>query len=147
MAKEIERKFLVTDDSYLALAISNARMMQGYLCRRPESTVRVRVTDGNAWLTVKGRNNGIVRDEWEYPVPADDAIEMLERCADGNIIEKTRYIVPFGGLTWEVDCFAGRLEGLTIAEVELPDADCPLQLPPFVGEEVSGDPRYYNSNL
>lgn len=147
MAKEIERKFLVTDSSYEALASKSVRIMQGYLCRRPESTVRVRIAGSNAWLTVKGRNHGIIRDEWEYPIPADDARAMLEKCADGNVIEKTRFFVPFGNRQWEIDRFGGRLEGLTLAEVELPSAECPVELPPFVGEEVSGDPRYYNSNL
>lgn len=147
MAKEIERKFLVTDDSYTNLASRSVHIMQGYLCRRPESTVRVRIADNRAWLTVKGRNRGIERDEWEYPIPPEDAQAMLGRCADGNVIEKTRYYVPFGNLTWEVDRFAGSHEGLTVAEVELPCADCPIEFPPFIGEEVSGNPRYYNSNL
>lgn len=147
MAKEIERKFLVADNSYESMATSCRHIMQGYLCRRPESTVRVRIADGEAWLTVKSRNRGIERDEWEYPIPVEDARLMLSRCADGNVIEKYRYIVPFGGFTWEVDRFCGAHEGLIVAEVELPHAAVSPSLPPFLGKEVSGDPQYYNSNL
>lgn len=147
MSKEIERKFLVKNTNFKPLAVSSRKLMQGYLSRRIDSTVRVRVCDDCAFLTVKGRNHGIVRDEWEYAIPVADAREMLERCAEGTVIVKTRYNVPFDGLMWEVDEFHGNHEGLVVAEVELPSADAELSLPPFVGEEVTGDPRYYNSNL
>lgn len=147
MAKEIERKFLVRGDSYRALASHVREMAQGYVCREPDSTVRVRVADGKGYLTVKTRNRGAVRDEWEFEIPAAEAREMLaEAC--GGLIEKTRYVVPAGdGLSWEVDEFHGRLEGLVVAEIELPREDAPFVIPPFIGEEVTGDPRYYNSNL
>ena len=146
MAKEIERKFLVKDSSYRHMATSSSHIEQGYLSRDPEATVRVRVRDDRAFLTVKGRNHGMVRDEWEYPVPAADA-EAMARLAPSTVIEKRRHIVPYGGLTWEVDEFIGRLAGLTVAEVELPSADVVVELPPFVGREVTGDAAYYNSNL
>ena len=147
MAKEIERKFLVTGDSYRALSSGSKHIEQAYLNRDPRATVRVRIVDGEARLTVKGINDGAVRDEWEYAIPVSDAREMIDRCATGRVIVKTRFIVPFGGRTWEVDEFEGSLTGLVVAEVELPTADAEVSLPPFAGEEVTGDPRYYNSSL
>ena len=147
MAKEIERKFLVSDDSYKAMSTACHHICQGYISMRKEGTVRVRVRDYNAFLTVKGINRGAVRDEWEYPVPVADAMEMLRSVTEGNVIEKHRYIVPFRGKTWEVDAFGGALSGLVLAEVELTAADEAVELPPFVGEEVTGDSRYYNSSL
>lgn len=147
MAKEIERKFLVTDSSYRDMASAERHIVQGYLSRDPRATVRVRIADGRAWLTVKGRNDGAVRDEWEYEIPVSDARDMLGRCAAGRVIEKTRYIVDYGGRSWEVDEFGGELSGLTVAEIELDSADEQPELPPFVGDEVTGDPRYYNSAL
>ena len=147
MAKEIERKFLVQNCDYRHMAVESCHIEQGYLNRDIDATVRVRIRDDKAFLTVKGRNHGVVRDEWEYAIPADDARSMLRTCARGNIIEKRRYIVPFDGLTWEVDEFEGAHAGLVIAEVELPSADADVTLPSFIGAEVTGDPRYYNSNL
>lgn len=146
MAKEIERKFLVTDDSYKQLASASHHIIQGYICRRIEGTVRIRLRDGHAFLTVKGKTDGITREEWEYEIPAADARAMLRHACQGNIVEKTRYLVPFGGLTWEVDCFISPCR-MTVAEVELPSADFIPPLPPFIGKEVSGNPAYYNSNL
>lgn len=147
MAKEIERKFLVSDGSYADLSVSHSRMRQSYLSDRPEATVRVRISGERAMLTVKGPNSGAVRDEWEWPIPVDDAEEMLSRLVLGRSIDKTRYIVPYGGQRWEIDEFHGPLEGLVVAEVELPSADTVIEFPPFVGREVTGDPAYYNSNL
>lgn len=148
MSKEIERKYLVTDDSYRAAAIEIHRITQGYLSRDIDATVRIRVMDDRAFITVKGRNSGVVRDEWEYPIPPQDAIEMLERCAKGTVISKTRYIVPAtGNLRWEIDEFHGKHSGLVVAEIELPDQDMMFELPGFIGEEVSGNPSYYNSSL
>lgn len=147
MAKEIERKFLVVGDSYADMAESAVELMQGYLSRRREATVRVRIAGDKAFLTVKGENRGVVRDEWEYPVPVADARCMMQ-CCEGTIISKTRYLVPYSGLLWEVDRFHGVLEGLVVAEVELESEDAPLGiLPPFIGREVTGDARYYNSSL
>ncbi len=147
MAKEIERKFLVKNTSYREMSVERKDIEQGYLNREPRATVRVRIVGSEARLTVKGLNDGAVRDEWEYAVPVGEAREMIDRCASGRVIVKTRYIVPFGGRTWEVDEFGGSLAGLVVAEVELPSADADPALPPFVGEEVTGDPRYYNSSL
>lgn len=148
MAKEIERKFLVKDNSYAQMATHSRRLRQAYVSDRSEATVRVRVGgEDEAWLTVKGRNSGAVRDEWEFPIPVADAQEMAERLAGGWAIDKTRYIVPFGGYIWEVDEFHGRYDGLVLAEVELESADALVELPPFVGDEVTGCPEYYNSVL
>lgn len=147
MAKEIERKFLVSDDSYKLMASESHRIAQGYISRRKEGTVRVRILDDAAFLTVKGENHGISRNEWEYPIPVEDAREMFRDVCEDPILEKTRWIVPYEGLIWEVDEFRGALAPLVVAEVELPSADTPVPLPPFVGREVSGDPAYYNSNL
>lgn len=147
MAKEIERKFLVTGDSYKAMAVGVHHIAQCYLSRRIDAVVRVRIKDSAAFLTVKGRNSGMVRNEWEYPVPLADAEAMMRDCRDGNVIEKIRYIVPFGGFYWEVDEFHGHHNGLVVAEIELPDTTVAPPLPPFVGDEVTGDVRYYNSNL
>ena len=148
MAKEIERKFLVCGTEYRTQAEARYEIMQGYLSADPDATVRVRIAGDNAFITVKSRNSGAVRNEWEYPVPAADAREMLRVCNRGRLIEKTRYIVSAGnGLRWEVDEFHGALDGLVVAEIELPSEDTVFGLPAFVGEEVTGDAHYYNSSL
>ncbi len=146
MAKEIERKFLVKNQSYKTLAISQSMICQGYLCRKPDRTVRIRIRDDKAMLTVKGRNQGCVRDEWEYAIPVEDARQMLALCP-GTIIDKTRFIVMHDNNRWEIDEFAGSHAGLVVAEIELPDADAQFSIPDFIGDEVTGDPQYYNSNL
>lgn len=147
MAKEIERKFLVVSEGYREMASERRDMRQAYLSAAPRPTVRVRVCGSRGWITVKGLNHGAERDEWEYEIPASDADDMASSLAGGWAIEKTRWIVPFGGWIWEVDEFHGRLEGLVVAEVEMTSADCRPPLPPFIGREVTGDPRYYNSSL
>lgn len=146
MAKEIERKFLVKGDSYRNLAVETISIAQGYLNRDPERTVRIRVWNNQGFITVKTRNRGLTRNEWEYDIPLADAREMLLHCE--RPIEKHRYIVPAeNGLKWEVDEFGGRLDGLVVAEIEIPTEDTPFILPDFIGREVTGDPAYYNSNL
>lgn len=147
MAKEIERKFLVKNPTFRELSTTAIRIKQGYLSRLPEATVRVRIAGDKAFLTVKGKNHGCVRDEWEYAVPVADAEAMLDRCAQGSVISKTRYIVPDGAYNWEVDEFHGSNEGLVVAEIELPHAEATFNRPDFIGEEVTGNPSYYNSNL
>lgn len=147
MSIEIERKYLVIDDSYRAMATGSCEMSQAYLSADPDATVRVRISGDQAWLTVKSRNCGATRGEWEYAIPVQDARDMIAACCSG-IISKTRwYVDAGGGLKWEVDAFHGHLEGLVVAEIELPSEDTPFGLPPFVGEEVTGDARYYNSSL
>ncbi len=145
---ETERKFLVADDSYRAMATESHRMTQGYICRESGRTVRVRISDGRGWLTIKGKgsNNGMSRYEWETEIPADEAGALMRLCLEG-IIDKTRYIVPFGGHTFEVDEFYGENEGLTVAEIELENENEPFSRPEWLGKEVTGDRRYYNSML
>lgn len=150
MAKEIEKKFIVNNNSYREIAQTSRKIRQGYLNTDPDATVRVRILDDKGFVTIKTRNDGCVRNEWEYEVPVADARQMMEACK-GRTIEKTRYVIAArggaDGLKWEVDEFHGRLEGLVVAEIELPAPDCRFELPDFVGREVTGDARYYNSAL
>ena len=148
MAKEIERKFLLSPGAEIP-AMEGVDIVQAYLNPNPDATVRVRIIGPEARLTVKSRNRGSVRHEWEYPVPVADARAMLEHCACAGLISKTRFRVPAAepGLVWEIDGFHGPLEGLVLAEIELPDEDTAVELPSFVGREVTDDPRYYNSSL
>lgn len=146
MALEIEHKYLVKDDSYKSLAFQKVEIRQGYLNRLPERTVRVRTLNDKGFLTVKGKNTGDVRHEYEYEIPYGDANEMLTMCEPG-IIDKTRYKVRFDNLVWEIDEYHGSREGLTVAEVEIPVSGFEYKKPPFIGENVTGNPRFYNSNL
>jgi CYTH domain-containing protein/GNAT superfamily N-acetyltransferase len=146
MSKEIERKFLVIGDGWKAGA-HHERFRQGYLLAQPGRTVRVRVAGQHAWLTVKGMRAGLARDEYEYEIPVADADHMLDALCEKPLIEKTRYFVPYANELWEVDEFAGDNAGLVVAEVELEDARQAVALPPWVGQEVTDDPRYYNANL
>lgn len=144
---EIEHKFLVSGP-YKHLAISTSHIVQGYISDAPERTVRIRIRDNEAFLTIKGgsTDDGLCRYEWEQSIPVNDAEELLALCLPGTI-DKHRHIVPWKGHEWEVDEFHGHLEGLTLAELEVPAADTAFELPPFAGEEVTGNPRYYNSQL
>jgi CYTH domain-containing protein len=145
MPVEIERKFLVADDSWRD-GSPGVRMAQGYLSLDPGRTVRVRLAGGDAWLTVKGRSHGIRRVEYEYAIPSVDAVELLEMCLP-SIIDKTRHAVDFDGHRWEVDVFHGANEGLVLAEVELESEATDPPFPSWLGAEVSDDPRYFNANL
>ncbi len=146
MGVEIERKFLVKNNGWQAGHPQGKRYRQGYLCVDRGRTVRVRLEGDEGRLTVKGSARGASRAEYEYAVPRQDAEEMLALCLR-PIIEKTRYKIQYGGLTWEVDVFDGDNQGLVVAEVELPSEDHPVELPPWVGEEVTHDPRYANARL
>jgi CYTH domain-containing protein len=146
MAQEIERKYLVSSDAWRELA-SGTTYRQGYLSTVKERTVRVRTIDDKGYLTIKGITVGATRAEYEYEIPADEANELLDNLCERPLIEKARYKIPHGGLTWEVDEFAGDNQGLIVAEVELTAEDQEVALPDWVGEEVTGDPRYFNSNL
>lgn len=146
MAKEIERKFLVSGEDWRALA-RGTRYRQGYLSTVKERTVRVRTIDDRAFLTVKGVSVGATRSEYEYEIPAADADEMLNALCEKPIIEKNRYKIPLGGITWEVDEFLGVNEGLIVAEVELQSEDQSFPKPAWIGEDVTDDPRYFNANL
>ena len=145
---ETERKFLVRDDSYKKEAVKSYRIKQGYIAHDGGNTVRVRIRDNEGFLTIKGPSrNGMSRAEWEKLIPVADAEALLKLC-HGGFIDKTRHIVPCGdGLAFEVDEFHGDNEGLVMAEIELPSDDSQYPRPSWLGEEVTGDKRYYNSFL
>ena len=147
MATEIERKFLVEGD-FRSEAICKTRIVQGYICSDKGRTVRVRIRGDKGYLSVKGAASatGLSRYEFEREVPLEDAEQMLRLCEPGAI-DKERYLVPCGQHTWEVDVFHGPNEGLIVAEIELSAEDEPFEHPAWLGKEVSGDRRYYNSML
>jgi len=148
MGQEIERKFLVTGD-YRSWVTRETRITQGYLSSIPERTVRARIKGDKGFLTIKGigSKSGASRFEWEREISIEEADSLLEICEPG-VIDKTRFIVPEkSGLKFEVDEFYGDNEGLTVAEIELPSEDHPFDKPEWLGEEVTGDARYYNSML
>ena len=144
MATEIERKFLVSSDEWRRSADSGTRFCQGYLVGAEKASVRVRIEGDRANLNIKSATLGVRRQEYEYPVPLEEAEEMLDTLCEKPLIEKTRYLVLHEGHTWEVDVFAGDNEGLVVAEIELNSEDEVFSAPPWLGEEVSGDTRYYN---
>jgi len=143
---EIERKFLVQDRQVVS-GHQPVHMRQGYLSTDPESVVRVRITDTHAWLTVKSRISDTVRHEFEWAIPVEDADQILNTICMRPIIEKKRYRIGHGNHLWEVDVFMGENTGLVIAEIELSDEQEPVEIPEWVGDEVSNDPRYLNINL
>jgi adenylate cyclase len=147
MGLEIERKFLVAGD-FRPFAKNATRIIQGYLSSIPERTVRVRIKDNQGFLTVKGKGSesGTTRFEWEKEITLADARELFTLCRAGRI-EKTRYLVPNGPHTIEVDEFHGDNEGLVFAEIELSDVNEPFERPAFLGAEVTGDPHYYNAYI
>ena len=148
MAQEIERKFMVKSDAFKAEAIKQTRITQGYLSSAPERTVRVRVKGDKGFITVKGIGNatGASRFEWEKEISVDEVRDLLPLCEPG-IIDKMRFLVKNGEFTFEIDEFYGDNEGLTMAEIELPDEQAAFERPEWFGEEVTGDKRYYNSML
>jgi CYTH domain-containing protein len=146
MGIEIERKFLLTGNSWKQLSEGSA-YRQGYLNSVKERTVRVRTIDDKGFLTIKGISVGATRVEYEYEIPFGDAETLLDDLCERPLIEKTRYKISYGGCIWEVDEFFGENEGLIVAEIELESEDQSFDKPEWVGEEVTGDPRYFNSNL
>ena len=148
MAQEIERKFLVKDSSFKELAFSSSRIAQGYICSSRGRTVRVRIRDEKGYLTIKGPagENGLSRYEWEKEIPLDEAQELMKLCEPG-MIDKARYLVQSGNHVFEVDEFYGENEGLVVAEVELSSENESFKKPDFIGEEVTGIAKYYNSFL
>ena len=145
MALEIERKFLVEGD-FKPFAKSASRIVQGYMSSIPGRTVRVRVMGEKGFITIKGPVVGISRFEWEKEIPVSEAYDLLKLCGP-EVIDKTRYLVDFGGHTYEVDEFYGENEGLIVAEIELSSEDEIFERPEWLGKEVTGDARYYNSSL
>lgn len=146
MAKEIERKFLIKRELWQPQS-QGVEIRQGYLSLDPERTVRVRTKGAKGYLTIKGKNQGISRTELEYEIPYEEASQMLEELCLRPLVEKTRYLEQHGQQLWEIDIFAGDNEGLAVAEAELPSEDTALALPIWIDREVSGEARYYNSNL
>ncbi|MBW4440253.1 MAG: CYTH domain-containing protein [Plectolyngbya sp. WJT66-NPBG17] len=145
MGVEIERKFLVKDDQWRDLAPGEL-YRQGYIST-VGNTVRIRVINDRGFITIKGLTQGISRAEYEYEIPVEDATQMLDTLCQPPLIEKYRHKIELNGLVWEVDEFLGENRGLTIAEIELKSADQAIDLPDWIGEDVSHDSRYYNSNL
>ena len=157
---EIERKYLVTSDCYKELAVARYHIRQGYISREKTGTVRVRITDDKAYLTIKGKPAAghFARYEWEKEIDVQEAEELMKLC-QGTVIDKTRWIVPAETgdnlqltvdnlqLIWEVDEFHGKHEGLVIAEIELESEEQSFEKPAFIGDEVTHDPRYYNANM
>ena len=147
---EIERKYLVTSDSYKQMAVARYHICQGYISREKTGTVRIRITDDKAYLTIKGKPAAghFARYEWEKEIDVQEAKELMQLC-QGTIIDKTRWIIPAKeeGLKWEVDEFHGKHAGLTLAEIELTNEEQEVEKPDFVGEDVTSDPRYYNANM
>ena len=163
---EIERKFLVTSNAFMAEATQKHEIEQGYLCKEKDRTIRVRICDERAFLTIKSSTlrEGIARFEWEKEIDVGDARELLQLCLPG-VINKTRYVIKANALRagkeakgegsadikgerkWEVDVFHDRLDGLVLAELELDDENEAFDKPAWLGEEVTGDPRYYNANM
>lgn len=146
MAAEIERKFLVKGDSWRSLGTGKV-YRQGYISTVNGITVRVRIAGENGYLTIKGKTQGMTRQEFEYPIPVEDAKMMLDTLCDRPLIEKIRYKIYLEDLLWEVDEFLGENQGLILAEVELNDDKQKIELPDWLDREVTGDLRYYNSNL
>ena len=147
MGIEIERKFLVINDNWRSLAQGKV-YRQGYISTNNKmTTVRVRIIGEQAYLTIKSKTEGISRQEFEYPIPFEDGKIMLDNLCDRPLIEKTRYQINHDSLIWEIDEFQGENQGLIIAEVELENESQIINLPDWVGKEVSDDPKYYNVNL
>ena len=147
MGVEIERKFLVVDESWREAASAGMRYRQGYLSTDPSNSVRVRVSGDKAWLTIKSATIGVMRHEYEYEIPAADGHGILDGLCVKPLIEKTRFIVQHDGHAWEIDVFEGDNAGLVVAEIELGSADEEFTLPEWAGEDVSSDVRYYNQRL
>jgi CYTH domain-containing protein len=146
MAKEIERKFLIRPDAWKPQD-SGMYYKQGYLNSQKERVVRVRIAGGKAMLTIKGITKGVTRAEFEYTIPVEDAALLLDNLCEQPVIEKHRHKEIHGGKTWEIDVFHGENEGLMVAEIELTSEEEAFERPLWLGEEVSSDPRYFNSNL
>lgn len=143
MPQEIERKFLVKDDSWRAATLRSSEYRQAYLANNARCSVRIRIEGDQAKLNIKTATLGVTRGEYEYPLPADEAEEMLDRVC-GPAIEKTRHLIEHAGHRWEIDEFHGANQGLVVAEIELQSEQEQFERPSWLGAEVSDDPRYYN---
>jgi adenylate cyclase len=147
MPVEIERKFLITSNTWRQMAHQSIEIRQGYLCKDIERTVRVRTWGTEGKLTVKGKSINGVRAEYEYTIPVEEAVEMLENLCLSGVVHKTRHLIASDKYTWEIDEFLDHNRGLVLAEVELPAIDASIQIPEWVGKEVTNDHRFQNSHL
>ena len=147
MAHEIERKYLVRDDSWFDDAHEGTVYRQGYLPCEKTASVRVRLSGDKAYINIKSAVLSVMRKEFDYEIPVHDAEDMLDNLCERPLIEKIRYHVDHAGHTWDIDVFEGENDGLVVAEIELHSPDEPFELPSWAGEDVSEDPRYYNPNL
>ena len=147
MAIEIERKFLIRNDTWKLATKTSIDIKQGYLSLEKNCTVRVRCTNDQAFLTIKGKTSGISRKEFEYVIPREEADEILNSMCVGYIISKTRHIIELSGHRWEIDEFFGDNSGLVLAEIELQAEEEAFNKPSWLGKEVSKDPKYFNANL
>jgi adenylate cyclase len=147
MGREIERKFRVVDDSWRLLVTKTVHIVQGYLSTSIDRVVRVRTLDDQGALTIKGITSSSARAEYEYEIPLNDARQILRELCHQPLVEKTRSYIPQGELKWEIDVFHAPQDHLVIAEIELPSVDHPFEKPAWVGEDVTGDPRFYNQNI
>jgi len=147
MATEIERKFRMLNDDWKQLVTQETYYCQGYLANSNRASVRIRVAENKAYINIKSASLGIQRTEYEYAISLADGQAMLDQLCTKPLIEKTRYLVVYAGKTWEIDVFYGDNAGLIVAELELNHVDEPFDIPDWVDQEVSDDPRYYNVNL
>ena len=147
MAKEIERKFLIINDSWKQSVTRSVHIIQGYLANTDRGSIRVRIGADKASLNIKSMTLGISRTEYDYPIPLDDARNLVLNFCMQPVIEKQRYFVEVGRHIWEIDVFEGQNQGLVVAEIELNDPDETFSKPAWTGKEVSDDPRYYNVSL
>ncbi|AMN43241.1 CYTH domain-containing protein [Rhodoplanes sp. Z2-YC6860] len=144
---EIERKFLVENDDWKDAVIGSVRIRDGLIASTNGQKVRVRITDSAATVVLKSRKSGISRFEFEYPIPLSDAQQIMRTMCTAHILDKTRYFVAHAGATWSIDVYTGLLEGIVVAEIELARPDQPIDLPAWIGREITNDPRFRKINL
>jgi len=147
MPLEIERKFLLANDDWKSSVIRRIRICDGLIANHNGNKARVRIADSNATITLKSRRHGPTRTEFEYVIPYSDAVEILRTMCDGHVLDKVRHVIAHAGAVWHVDVYEGILSGVVLAEVELQHADQKLDLPGWIGKEVTGDPRYRKINM
>jgi len=146
MAEEIERKFLVIDDSWKSSITRSVHIRDGLIASDDGRKVRVRISDQSATITIKGQRVGVIRPEFEYPIPLSDAQELLRMC-ESHHLEKRRYCVPYEGLNWQIDVYEGTLKGIVLAEIEMKTANQTFNIPRWIGREVTNDPKFRKINM
>jgi CYTH domain-containing protein len=147
MPVEIERKFLLANDGWKSQVVRRTHIRDGLIANNNGNKARVRIADTDATITLKSRRRGLIRTEFEYAIPYSDALEILQTMCDGRVLDKVRHFIPYAGLLWHVDVYEGIFSGVVLAEVELQHADQELDLPPWIGNEVTNDPRYRKLNM